>query len=78
MFLTFLCFSDILVQMAIGPLLPLLTVLLLHTLLYSIVTVLYEHKLRWMVRGYDVRYIVMYVLYPIVGLYVVYTVAQRA
>ena len=76
-FLTFLCFSDVLVQMAVGPLLPLLSILSLHTLLYSVVTVLYEHNLRWVVRGGDVRYMVMYVLYPMVGVYAVSAVALR-
>lgn len=74
-FFTLLCFSDILLQMAVGPLLPLLIILCLHTIIFQTITVFDEHRLRWKLtfnsKAYDVRGIILYVVYPTVGLFVV-------
>ena len=81
-FFTLLCFSDILLQMAMGPLLPLLVILCLHTILFHIIAVFDEHRLRWILtfskngKGLDVRSIILYAIYPIVGLFMVNLCAQ--
>ena len=81
-FFTLLCFSDILLQMAVGPLLPLLVILCLHIIIFQIITVFDEHRLRWILTfssdgiGFDVRSILLYVVYQFVGLYVVWCSAQ--
>ena len=80
-FFTLLCFSDILLQMAVGPLLPLLVILCLHTIIFHIIAVFDERRLRWILtfksgKGLDVRSIILYGMYPIVGLFVVKWCAQ--
>ena len=63
--LSVLCFSDILLQMALGPLLPLLLIGVAHCVVYAAVRNSSTHKLRWLVRGRDLRWILLYVLYSL-------------
>ena len=59
--LSVLCFSDVLLQMALGPLLPLLVADVAHKVLYELAI---AGSLRWRLRGWDVRWLALYVIYP--------------
>jgi hypothetical protein len=62
-----LFFADILLQMALGPLLPLLVFGCLHTALYGLLCAYTSEVLRWRWRwvgGVDVRWVVVRVAYP--------------
>lgn len=67
-----LCFGDVLVQLALGPLLPLLLLWIAHTILYALLGTYTEHLLRWPVYGVDVRSFILYFLYPLSILAIVY------
>jgi hypothetical protein len=70
--LSLLCFSDVLLQMALGPLLPLLAIGAAHSVLHAALCNYTENVLRWRVAGRDVRGLVLRVAYPAVVLLLVY------
>jgi hypothetical protein len=73
--LSLLCFSDVILQMALGPLLPLLAIGAAHAVFYAMLCNYTENVLRWRVGGWDVRGPVLHVLYPALLLLVVYVAA---
>lgn len=72
--LSVLCFSDILLQMALGPLLPLFLVGVAHAVVYYLLRRLSRNKLRWLVGGRDIRWLVVYILYSLFILRLVWVV----
>jgi hypothetical protein len=70
--LSLLCFADILLQLALGPLLPLLCLWATHKLLYALQCTYTANVLRWRVCGIDVRGVVLYGAYPVSVLFLVW------
>ncbi len=73
--LSLLCFSDVVLQMALGPLLPLIAIGAAHAVFYAVLCSYTENMLRWRVGGRDVRWLVLRVVYPAVVLLLVYGAA---
>lgn len=62
--LSLLCFGDVLLQVALGPLLPLLLLWAAHRILYWLLCTYSENVLRWQLCGVDVRSVVLRGVYP--------------
>ena len=60
-----LFFGDLLLQIALGPLLPLLFIGVLHMVIYLLAWLLSVQSLRWNIGGVYLREAVLYFLYPV-------------
>ena len=67
--LSVICFADVFLQMALGPMLPLLLLGIAHIGVYTLLSCYTADILRWQIYGIDVRWFVLYVLYPLVILF---------